>query len=85
MYHRHCGYCHGDGLRTGGLTPDLRYSGQAVHDIWQDIVIEGVLKARGMISFAPYLDATEAESVRQYVLMEANKLYQRQKTTPATD
>ena len=24
VYQRHCSYCHGDGMRTGGLTPDLR-------------------------------------------------------------
>ena len=78
LYQRHCSYCHGDSMRTGGLTPDLRYSGKAVHDIWQDILLEGVLSARGMISFAPYLDEKQSEAIRQYVLTEANKLYQRQ-------
>jgi mono/diheme cytochrome c family protein len=81
LYQRHCSYCHGDGMRTGGLTPDLRYAGQAVHDSWQNIVLGGVLEARGMVSFAPYLDATEAEAIRQYVLMEANKRYARQQSS----
>ncbi len=85
LYQRHCSYCHGDGMRTGGLTPDLRYSGQAVHDIWQDIVIGGVLKGRGMISFAPYLSEKDAEDVRQYVLSEANKLYARQQAATNTN
>jgi len=82
LYHRHCGYCHGDGLRTGGLTPDLRYSGQAVHDSWQNIVLGGVLEARGMVSFAPYLSEQEAENIRQYVLSEADRLYARQPIAP---
>ncbi|TDG12834.1 PQQ-dependent dehydrogenase, methanol/ethanol family [Seongchinamella unica] len=78
IYQRHCSYCHGDGMRTGGLTPDLRYSGPAVHEQWQEIVREGLLAARGMISFAPYVDQASAEAIRQYVLLEANRLYQRQ-------
>jgi glucose dehydrogenase len=81
LYQRHCSYCHGDAMRTGGLTPDLRYSGEAVHESWQDIIIGGVLKARGMISFAPYLGEEEAEDIRQYVLSEANTLYKQQQTT----
>ncbi len=75
VYHRHCGYCHGDGLRTGGVTPDLRWSTAQVHDIWQDIVLGGVLRARGMVSFSDYLSADDAEAIRQYVLAEANRLY----------
>jgi len=78
IYQRHCSYCHGDGMRTGGLTPDLRYSGSAVHEQWQAIVREGVLAARGMVSFAPYVDEPTAEAIRQYVLLEANRLYQQQ-------
>ncbi|HEB91064.1 MAG TPA: hypothetical protein ENI85_15930 [Deltaproteobacteria bacterium] len=75
VYQRHCAYCHGDGLRTGGLNPDLRYSPPEVHAIWQDIVRGGVLKERGMVSFAQFVSEEEAEAVRQYVLAEANRLW----------
>ncbi len=85
MYQRHCSYCHGDGLRTGGLTPDLRYSGQAVHEQWQAIVRDGILAARGMVSFAPYVDEATAEAIRQYVLEEANRLYQRKQAATTAD
>jgi PQQ-dependent dehydrogenase (methanol/ethanol family) len=77
-YHRHCAMCHGDSLRTGHINPDLRWSGKATHDIWQDIVLGGVLQARGMVSFADYLDAEDAEAIRQYVLSEANRVYKEQ-------
>ena len=30
------------------------------------------------ISFAPYVSEEEAEAIRQYVLLEANRLYRRQ-------
>jgi len=39
----------------------------------------GVLKSVGMISFAPYVSESDAEAIRQYVLWEANRLYQRQR------
>ena len=75
VYHRHCGYCHGDGLRTGGVTPDLRWSSGQTHEMWQDIVLGGVLRERGMVSFSAYLTPDDAEAIRQYVLAEANRLY----------
>jgi mono/diheme cytochrome c family protein len=78
VFHRHCAMCHGDSLRGGGLTPDLRHSGENVHNIWQDIVLGGVLKARGMVSFAEFVSEADAEAIRQYVLSEANRLYAEQ-------
>ncbi|MEP4149514.1 MAG: PQQ-dependent dehydrogenase, methanol/ethanol family [Halioglobus sp.] len=83
IFHRHCAMCHGDSMRGGGLTPDLRYSGENVHNIWQDIVIGGALKARGMVSFAEFVSAEDAEAVRQYALYEANRLYREQNPTLA--
>ena len=76
IFQRHCSYCHGDGLRTGGATPDLRRSSAQIHSIWQQIVREGVLAPAGMVGFADYLSEDDAEAIRQYVLAEANRLYQ---------
>ena len=78
VYQRHCGYCHGDGFRTGGVTPDLRWSTAQVHDMWQEIVIGGALEARGMVSFRDYVSTDDAEAIRQYALSEANRLYREQ-------
>ena len=83
VYQRHCSYCHGDGLRTGGVTPDLRWSTGQVHEIWQDIVLGGALQARGMVSFSDYVNEEDAEAIRQYVLAEANRLYAQQRPEPA--
>ncbi|MAZ86989.1 MAG: PQQ-dependent dehydrogenase, methanol/ethanol family [Cellvibrionaceae bacterium] len=84
VFHRHCAYCHGDGFRTGGINPDLRYSSEAIHAIWDDIVRGGILKGAGMVSFADYVDEDQAEAVRQYVLSEANRLYQQESQQPVT-
>ena len=78
MYERHCTYCHGAGLSTGGATPDLRRSGAAIHEVWQNIVIDGVLASAGMVSFRDYVTPQDAEAIRQYVLAEANRVYSSQ-------
>ena len=75
MYERHCTYCHGAGLNTGGITPDLRRSSAATHEIWQQIVIDGVLASAGMVSFRDFVTSKDAEDIRQYVLAEANRVY----------
>ncbi|MEH6611235.1 MAG: PQQ-dependent dehydrogenase, methanol/ethanol family [Halioglobus sp.] len=78
LYQRHCSFCHGDGLRSSGLVPDLRHSTAAIHELWQDILIGGILSPRGMVSFDKYLSAEDAEGIRQYVLSEANRVYSAQ-------
>lgn len=75
VYQRHCAYCHGDGFRTGGPAPDLRWSAAQVHEIWQDIVLGGALASLGMVSFAEFVSEQDAEAIRQYVLSEANRNY----------
>lgn len=75
MYQRHCAYCHGDGFRTGGVNPDLRRSSPEIHTLWQEIVLGGILKSVGMVSFAEFLTESDAEAIRQYTLAEANRIY----------
>jgi quinohemoprotein ethanol dehydrogenase len=78
IYQRHCAYCHGDGFRTGGPTPDLRWSNAGIHGIWQNIVRNGIFASRGMVSFAEFVSEEDAEAIRQYVLSEANREYQQE-------
>ncbi len=83
MYERHCTYCHGAGLNTGGITPDLRRSGAAIHEVWQQIVIDGVLASAGMVSFRDFISPEDAEAIRQYVLLDANRVYAAQEAQKA--
>ncbi len=82
-YQRHCRYCHGDGLRTGGINPDLRWSSEATHEQWDDIVIGGARAALGMVGFGDYITEEQSEAIRQYVLSEANRVYAELKPTEA--
>ena len=74
-YHRHCYYCHGDSVKSGGVIQDLRYSQNTDKDTWKSIVIDGVLTPAGMVSFKEYITEEEAEAIRQYTLSQANKTY----------
>lgn len=69
LYHKWCANCHGNSVISGGVLPDLRQS--QMHSVWQQVVLEGLLESRGMVSFAPVLNKTQAEAIRQYVLSRA--------------
>lgn len=76
VYVRTCQWCHGDGVVSGNLVPDLRASGALHDDNWGDIVLGGVLAEGGMASFKDYLDEADSEAVRAYVIQEAHRAYQ---------
>ncbi len=54
--------------------PDLRRSA-ALEDAqtWRMIVHEGALRENGMVSFAPVMSATEADTIRHYVIRRAHE------------
>jgi quinohemoprotein ethanol dehydrogenase len=74
LYSRNCGVCHGFFAISSGVLPDLRWSPIAANaDAWKSVVLDGVLAQNGMASFAEYLSAEEAESIRAYVIAGALK------------
>lgn len=75
VYHRYCGVCHGPGLKSGGVIPDLRYMTADKHLIFEDIVLTGILKDRGMIGFADVMDQEDTFAVQAYIVNEAHKLH----------
>jgi len=72
LYQRFCGGCHGDAAVSGGVLPDLRRSSYASSGAaWNNIVLEGALRERGMVSFSAELSREDSEAVRAYVAMRA--------------
>ncbi len=39
---------------------------------WRNVVIEGALQERGMVSFAPIFDDDDVEAIRAFVVRQAN-------------
>ncbi|HTR00835.1 MAG TPA: PQQ-dependent dehydrogenase, methanol/ethanol family [Candidatus Acidoferrum sp.] len=74
-YTEHCASCHQFSARVSSLFPDIRYA-PALNskELFKSIVIDGILQKNGMVSFAKMLKPEEAESIRAYVVAQANDL-----------
>lgn len=73
-YARYCGVCHGPGAVGSTVLPDLRRAGSLESaEAWAAVVHGGLLKDRGMASFAGSLSREEIEAIRAYVIQRANE------------
>ena len=74
LFQNYCSTCHGDVAVSGGVLPDLRYSGQLTNQPqWNEIVLSGSLQSYGMVSFSKELSRQDAEAIRAYVIFRANQ------------
>ena len=69
-----CIMCHGDGVVGGGVIPDLRHMDADKHQMWMGIVMGGLHRERGMVSFAEALTAEEATAIQAYVIERAHEM-----------
>lgn len=78
-YMQFCAACHGDNGESGGVLPDLRWSG-ALHnaDAFDRVVGKGALSAYGMAAFQQSMSTEQIEAVRQFLLKRANDTYERE-------
>jgi len=73
LYQRYCSSCHGDVAVSGGVLPDLRYSGALGNSAWSDVILGGSLQSYGMVSFSKDLSKENVEAIRAYVIFRANQ------------
>jgi quinohemoprotein ethanol dehydrogenase len=73
LYQRFCGNCHGDVVVSGGVLPDLRYSSTLTNDQWFHILLGGLLRENGMVSFSKEISHGDAAAIRAYVIFRANQ------------
>ncbi len=72
-YGKYCTICHGIGAVGGGVIPDVRRSAMITStESFNSVVLDGVLEARGMASFAEALTPDEVESIRAFIVAQAN-------------
>ena len=83
LYAENCAGCHGGAAVSGGVLPDLRYSGAHVHERWQQIVLGGELASQGMRSFSDRLDTEGAEAIRAFVVHRAQQTWRESHTSGA--
>ena len=82
LYQRYCGSCHGDVAVSGGVLPDLRYSGALANQQWFGIVMDGMLAPYGMVGFSKELSRQDAEAIRAYVIFRAHQSQAENPETP---
>jgi PQQ-dependent dehydrogenase (methanol/ethanol family) len=84
LYHRTCFACHGDTAVSGGVIPDLRYTSKGTHEVWDEIVLEGLLENAGMVSFAEILSPQDSRDIQAYVVKRAHDaLAEEKQSNPA--
>ncbi|MEM7018720.1 MAG: PQQ-dependent dehydrogenase, methanol/ethanol family [Pseudomonadota bacterium] len=71
-YHEQCMVCHGFAGIAGGVLPDLRYMTSEKHQDFYAIVLGGMLKDKGMVSFAPVLSKEDVDAIYAYVIERAH-------------
>ena len=70
LYGRFCARCH---VLGRGVLPDLRRLTPAKHQLFNDIVLKGILQPLGMGRFDDVLSADNANAIHDYVIHEAWK------------
>ena len=78
LYERHCQRCHGLNVGHGGVLQDLRYMAPGTHEIFNQIVLDGLYTGLGMVSFADVLDEKQAGDIHNYLIDQANLTWEQQ-------
>jgi PQQ-dependent dehydrogenase (methanol/ethanol family) len=78
LYSDRCMVCHGDGAVGGGVIPDLRYLDAEKHQAWMGVVLGGLHRDRGMVSFANALTPDDAAAIQAFVIERAHEMIETQ-------
>ena len=73
LYHEICSACHGGKAQSAGVMPDLRLMNAATHQIFGQIVLDGVYLPRGMASFADVLNEDDTNLIHAYIVSRARE------------
>ncbi|MFT4823666.1 MAG: quinohemoprotein ethanol dehydrogenase [Halioglobus sp.] len=69
LYIPNCGFCHGM-YGSKSILPDLTKMSPEIQSIFKQIVLDGVLEAKGMAGFSGRLDAKDTDAILQYLLYQ---------------
>ena len=59
---------------NGGSIPNLAYSKEAVFDIMNNILLEGIFLEKGMPNFTDRLSTEDVEMIKNYILDSAKNM-----------
>jgi quinohemoprotein ethanol dehydrogenase len=75
LYNRFCSRCH---MLDRGILPDLRRLNTSKHEIFYDIVLNGLLAGAGMGRWDDVLSRKDAEAIHAFIVDESWKAYNAQ-------
>ena len=77
QFQTYCAACHGDNSMSGGVLPDLRWSG-AIHnkERFYNLVGRGALTAYGMDRFDTSMTPDQIEDIRNFIVKRANETFE---------
>lgn len=67
LFGAYCMICHGVGAVSGGVIPDLRKTTEARREVFEQIVLDGILAPVGMPSFKDSLDTQQVTLIKEYI------------------
>jgi quinohemoprotein ethanol dehydrogenase len=73
LYQQTCVRCHGEDA-IGGVK-DLRWMTREAHELFEEIVLGGLYREKGMSSFADVLTKDDSGAIHQYLIARANEDY----------
>ena len=73
MFANTCARCHGGEAVSGGSVPDLRYTAQSTHEMFEDIVLGGARREFGMPSFTGDITSAQLHLIHAYILDRARE------------
>jgi PQQ-dependent dehydrogenase (methanol/ethanol family) len=72
-YNDYCAVCHGFIVKSAGGVPDLRKMTTGTHDLFNKIVLGGILGSNGMAGFADVISEEEVENIHHYIRARAHE------------
>lgn len=73
LYHTFCFGCHGVAVRSATVMPDLRRMAPERHQLFDEIVLGGILEPLGMASFDDVLTSTQSMQIQAYIISRAHE------------
>ena len=72
-YNEYCAVCHGFIVKSAGGISDLRKMSSGTHDLFNQIVLKGLLASNGMASFSDVLSEEEVNNIHHYIRARAHE------------
>lgn len=72
QFTKYCMVCHGAYAVSAGVVPDLRRMTPETHEVFNEIVLNGLYKDNGMVGFGEWISEGDAAAIHAFIIGRAN-------------